>query len=212
MCALNKQKKGFALVELIVVMGIMLMVSGLTIANFPAFRSQIAVSIALHELQLSLRQAQAYAIAVREFSPAFTAPICQPLVSPPARFPPYGVSITKNTSTYVLFADIACAVKTIPPYNKQIYNTGSVYGSEMVATKVMQGGAKVLSIDGCNGMSCIALDIVEVVYQRPSPSIIILGHSSVWASYTWVDITISSQNGAFTKVMRVRTSGQVSIQ
>ncbi|MDO8523505.1 MAG: prepilin-type N-terminal cleavage/methylation domain-containing protein [bacterium] len=207
-----KQKKGFSLVEMVVVLGIMVMMLSIMIANFPAFRSQISLSIALHEMQLSLRQAQSYAIAVREFNSSFVAPICQALVSPPARFPPYGVSITKNTSNYVLFADIACSVKVSGPH--KIYNSGSPYGfPEAIATTAMQGGVKVTRIDGFNGGSGVALNTAEIVYQRPSPSIIMFGEAGgTWNSYQVIDITLSSNGGAITKVIRVRTSGQISIQ
>lgn len=212
-----KQRAGFTLIEMIVVLAIMVALTAIGIANFPAIRSQIEVSLALHELQLSLRQAQAYAISVREFNPTFIAPICQLGVPPPARFPPYGVSITtvdpadsRDQSTYVIFADIACAMKVpVPPYIA-IYNP-AYSPNEVISTHIMHGGVKITSIVGTNGAVSTALDIADITYQRPSPSIMLAGHAGAsWNSYEYIDITVA--NSYFTKTIRVRTSGQVSVQ
>lgn len=214
-----KQKMGFTLVEMVVVLGITVIMTAITVANFPAIRKQIEVSLALHELQLSLRQAQAYAISVREFNPTFTAPICQLGVTN-ARFPPYGVSITtadhpdpdsRDPATYVIFADIACAMKIPAPPYRALYDPAYNSPNEAISTHIMQGGVKITSLVGTNGAVSTALDIADITYQRPSPSIMLAGHAGVgWNSYEYIDITVS--NSYFTKTIRVRTSGQVSAQ
>jgi hypothetical protein len=87
--------------------------------------------------------------------------------------------------------------------------------SKVITTTAMQGGVKVSSITGYTGAVSEALDIVDIVYQRPSPSITFIGRrvsGGVWVkTYTRIDITLSANDGS-TKTISVRLSGQVSLQ
>ncbi len=210
-----KQRKGFSVTEIAVVLAIILMLVSIVMVNFSRLKNQIAMNLAVRGMGLSIRQAQAYAIAVREFNSSFAASICQAGVSPPARFPPYGVSITKinladsrDSATYILFGDIACASRIPTP---PIYNP-SYAPSEIVTSTTMQQGVTVTSIVGHGGTD-VALDTVDIVYQRPSPAVILVGYvGAANAMYPWVDVTLTTKDGKESKVISVRTSGQISIQ
>src|SRR3990167_8698547 len=115
MAVLQRQKQGFSLVEMVVALAVMVIVIAMTLANFPKLRDQIALTIATRELALSIRKAQSYAIAVREFDPSFPVNLCNSsydVSQGSVRFPPYGIAVAKqndgngnNKFTYSIFGD-----------------------------------------------------------------------------------------------------------
>ena len=115
MAVLQRQKQGFSLVEMVVVLGVMVMVMTLMFANFPKIRDQIALTLATRELALNIRKAQSYAIAVREFNQAFPVNLCNSsydVSQGSVRFPPYGIAVAKqndgngnNKFTYSIFGE-----------------------------------------------------------------------------------------------------------
>src|SRR3989338_4451712 len=88
MAVLQRQKQGFSLVEMVVVLGAMVMVMTLTLANFPKIKEQIALTLATRELALTIRKAQSYAIAVSK-----------------SGLPD---SLGRDQWHYVIFGDITC--------------------------------------------------------------------------------------------------------
>ena len=99
--------RGFTLIEVVVVIGVMAIISSLMLANFPRFNKQISVEREASKLALSLRKAQSYALAVREFNPAFNDdPFC---VSPPVKFPGYGIFFKiSDPARYFNYGDVNC--------------------------------------------------------------------------------------------------------
>lgn len=212
----DRPHNGFTMVEMTVVISIAMLMLVLTIISFPKLKNQISMSLAARGMGLALRQAQSSAIAVREFDSSFSNLLCQTGVAPPVRFPPYGVSITsidpadsRDSSTYILFGDIACAsLAPTPPIYNPSYGT-----SEIVSTTRMQNGVRITSITGY-GATTDALDIADIIYQRPSPNVILIGQKSsdgAWVvNYNRIDITLTSPDG-ISKIITVRTSGQISL-
>ncbi|MDP2642174.1 MAG: prepilin-type N-terminal cleavage/methylation domain-containing protein, partial [bacterium] len=72
----HSNHKGFTLVELIVSMGIMAIILSVVISSQSTYTDSAALSNLADEIGLTISQAQAYGIGVREFSPGtsdFTA-------------------------------------------------------------------------------------------------------------------------------------------
>jgi len=219
MAVLQRQKQGFSLVEMVVVLGVMVMVMTLMFANFPKIKDQIALTLATRELALSTRKAQSYAIAVREFDPSFPVNLCNSsydVSQGSVRFPPYGIAVAKqndgngnNKFTYSIFGDTNCNafLSQFPVYQS---------ASEFVSSVKIQNGVQISDIDGYIGNgSAIALRYAQIIYQRPNPSVTLVGTTQAGGStgtYSGrLEITLTSGSGAQQKIV-VRPSGQISIE
>lgn len=191
---------GFTLIELVVVVGVMAIVSSLMLANFPRFNKQLAVEREARKLALALRRAQSYALAVREFNPAFNDdPFC---ANPPVRFPGYGVFLGLSDSAhYLIYGDTSCSK----------YYESSPW-EEAVETALLDGKIYLFSIKGYDAGACSGgcnLGELSVLYVRPEPAIWIRGDG---ADYNYAEIVLSSSDGTVAKKVVVRSTGQVSIE
>ncbi len=65
---LNKIKNGLTLVELLVVVSIFLVITGVTIFNYGDFRSNVSLQNLTDDIALSVRKAQSFAIGARSSS------------------------------------------------------------------------------------------------------------------------------------------------
>lgn len=220
MAALRKQERGFSLVELVVALGVMVLVLAMTLANFPKLRDQIALTLATRELALTIRKTQSYAIAVREFDSNFPVNLCNSSYDPSqgnVRYPPYGVSLSKTIQAdgrdpmnYIIFGDIQCAITR---GLLQIY-APAFSPSELVSTVRIQNGAQISAIEGYfGGPTPVVLDAADIVYQRPSPSVTLVGYDGASSAiYQRIEISLTSGNGSVTQKIIVRPTGQISIQ
>ena len=213
---------------MVVALAVMVIVIAMTLANFPKLRDQIALTIATRELALSIRKAQSYAIAVREFDSSFTANLCKigyvALNDGFVRYPPYGIAVAKQDDgngndqwQYSIFGDINCNafLLQIPVYQS---------ASEFVSSVKIQNGAQIATIKGYVGSGPGAPEILksaQIVYQRPSPSVTLIGTSNSGNGscgnptciYTGrIEIALTSGNGLVTKKIILRPSGQISIE
>lgn len=192
--------KGFTLIEVVVVIGVMAIISSLMLANFPRFNKQISVEREASKLALSLRKAQSYALAVREFSPAFNDdPFC---TNPPVKFPGYGLFFKASDPThYFIYGDVNCS--------KDYENTLLEEAVEIIN---IEGNIKVFSIKGYNAAACgggCDLDELSILYVRPGPTILIKSNG---IDYSFTEIYLRSSDGAVSKKIVARSTGQVSIE
>lgn len=195
-----KAHRGFTLIELVVVVGVMAVVSSLLLANFPRFSKQIAVEREAGKLALALRKAQSLALAVREFNPAFNDdPFC---ANPPVRFPGYGVFLDISDSAhYLIYGDASCS---------KYYESSP--SEEAVETALLDGKIYLSSIKGYDAGVCSGgcdLGELSVLYVRPGPAIWI---RSEGVDYNYAEIVLSSSDGTVTKKVVARFTGQVSIE
>ena len=58
-------QKGFTLIEMMVVLAIFLLISGITLANYPAFNSRVSISTLANGIAVSIREAQVYGVSVK---------------------------------------------------------------------------------------------------------------------------------------------------
>ncbi len=196
----GQKARGFTLIEVVVVIGVMAIISSLMLANFPRFNKQISVEREASKLALSLRKAQSYALAVREFSPVFNDdPFC---TNPPVKFPGYGLFFKlSDPAHYFIYGDINCS--------KYYENTLPEEAVEMIN---IEGNIKVFSIKGYDAAVCSGgcdLNELSILYVRPGPTILI---KSSGVDYNFTEIYLRSSDGAVSKKVVVRSTGQVSIE
>lgn len=192
--------KGFTLIEVVVVIGVMAIISSLMLANFPRFNKQIGVGKEASKLALSLRKAQSYALAVREFNSAFNDdPFCE---NPPVKFPGYGLFFkTLDSAHYFIYGDVNCS---------KYYESFSI--EETVEIVNIENNMKTSTIKGYNAAICSGgCDLAElsILYLRPGPTTLIKGDG---ADYNFVEIYLSSADGTVSKKVVVKSTGQVSIE
>lgn len=212
------RRKGFTVVELAIVSGIIVAITAITFANFPKFNRTLILSREINKLALVLRKSQSYALAVREFNSTYADdPFC---TTPPIRFPPYGVSFSmtagsspdlRNNKTYIIFGDVNCTSLSASPFG---YNSAGI--DERVETFSMSAETQIQSIFGY-GTACpsgCSLSHADAVYQRPAPTVVLIGENSgTYVTFNdRLEITLQIPNQNLSKKVVLRTSGQVSIE
>ncbi len=68
-----KQQKGFTIIELLVVIGIMGLMATLMVVQFNLTRSRRALNLAANELSTNIRKTQSYALSARNVAPSVPA-------------------------------------------------------------------------------------------------------------------------------------------
>ena len=196
--------KGFTLLELAVVTSIMVMLTAVVFANFPKFNRMLTVRREADKLTLALRKAQAYALAVREFNPAYADdPFCE---NPPVRFPPYGVSFSMaDNKKYLIFGDADC---------NDIYTAGS---NEQVEVFTLAREVVIKSLRGYDSFACslgCAFDQANATYQRPAPSVILSGKTggTNYSDLDRIEIVLEMPGQNLSRKIILRTTGDVSIE
>ena len=186
-------KKGFTLIELIAVTGVMVILSTILLANYNRFGGAITLRNIVYDVALSIREAQTYGISVRKFGEGagqFSAG--------------YGMHFEKTSPTqYILFAD------AVQPSNG-LYDAG-----ESVDLLTMRGGYFIYDMCGTSPGSSVdecLLDELDVTFKRPDPDAYIRGIlNSTVSLYEKACITIESPRGDRLAVV-VWLTGQISIQ
>ena len=147
----QNRSRGFTLFEMLVVVGIMVIVTGVVLANFPGFRNESNLDLVAQEVAVAIRQAQTYGIATREKGGTFDS---------------YGVNFVNNNSTrFIIFADKS----TSGTQNK--YDSG-----ELVEQFDFKGGIKLASNglkfcgnSGCTDFAGNPQAGVNIMFYRPDP-------------------------------------------
>ena len=76
-------KSGFTLIEMMVVVAIFVIATGIVLANLPAFRNKSSLDLTAQEVATGIRQAQVYGAGTRQASTA-------------SKFPSYGIYFRDN--------------------------------------------------------------------------------------------------------------------
>jgi prepilin-type N-terminal cleavage/methylation domain-containing protein len=218
-----KKNSGFTLVELLVTVGVFAIVSGLTLANYPKFNSQTAITGVAQQIAISIREAQVYGIAVKNSST--TASVVMQNV-----YPAYGIffgtpqvgTTYGNATGYSVFFD-KVTMTGPAPYFRPLGDNYFTDITELVETTRINNGSTIVSICGVTyttPLVCTPARAVNIVFRRPNPDAII----NIVTAGTWpftsptlldssrVDITIRSKDQAETKVIQVFSSGQINVQ
>ena len=195
----RRKERGFTLAELIVVTGILVLITGVMLANNARFGGAILLENLAYDVALSVRKAQVYGIAVRRFGESeFSAG--------------YGVHFSINSPTvYVLFAD------TFPSATGDgIYQSNQ---NELVESVTMQRGFHIADIcvtaPGSTTETC-GLNRLDLMFQRPEPDAFlsangISGVANPAALYERGRVILESPRGDQASVI-VESTGQISVQ
>ncbi|MEK7622037.1 MAG: type II secretion system protein [Patescibacteria group bacterium] len=188
-----KTSNGFTLIEMIVVISIFTVMTGVVLANLPQFRDQTALQLVAQKMSITIREAQVYGVGVKYFTIG-------------SDFPSHGInfddlSVPSNKKSYVLFAD---------SNKNNIYNSPN----ELVIGYDLTGAVEIFTIKACNPNCDVDLSNLglNIVFERPNTEANFrsLSGSVIIASY--VEITLRSTRSGKTRAVQVWNTGQISVK
>ncbi len=221
----NTLQAGVTVIEMVVVVGIIALVSGVMIFNYSDFSTNVSVRNLSQEIALSVRKAQTYATSVR--------PIEGLSGINSKTFPGYGISFgvadnptpvdesTPGPRQFVLFADVNTAANDLTgmnAYEKGISCGNPTFLDECLETFTITTADKIQSIcvnEGTTRSACYTNDArLDVTFRRPSPdAVICLSTATIDSdcSISYAVIVLQSAKGLQRKVL-VWNTGQISVQ
>ena len=179
--------RGFTLIELLVTLAIFALVAAIILASYPNFTSRLNLERAAQEVAFSVRQAQSFALAVREFGAGSGI------------FPGYGIHFDKaSEKEFILYAD---------SNNNKVYDAPL----ELVDRFRIQTSPKISNL--CGGEKSqppgtCGLDSLDITFLRPNPTITL---KSGLATYSDVEIKIVSPSGDV-RTISVWSTGQIAVE
>ncbi len=185
--------RGFTLIELVITFGILVTIATLLLADYPRFVARVNLTRDAQEIALNVRQAQAFALAVRGFD-----------TGAGTVFEAWGVNfdISVSDKEYALFVD----------YNP----ANSDYDPPLELAQTFQIGAGTRIVDLCaeqktsppGTCNLQGLERLDITYRRPNPTTTLKGNRT---EYQDLEIVIEGREGA-RKTIVVWRSGQVTIE
>lgn len=207
-----KYNKGVTLVELLVVIFIFVVISGITIFDYGKFRSSLSLQNLADDIALSVRKAQGYAIGVHSSGTNFNVG--------------YGVHFTTNpiasdysgsNKSFILFTDVDAAQNKmyeysstcggIPSNNNECLEQLNISGADTVSGIKVNGGPS-------------GTGTIDIVFKRPDPepkfcykTSQALTSCTTSGTIADVEIILSSVNGSTTttKTVKIANNGQISV-
>ncbi len=184
----------------------------MVIANYPELNNNLTLDLLANDIALSVRQAQQYALGVRQES-----------ISGVTQSPSYGLHFdlgAQNPNSYILFADV-----TTPggPGTDYLFN-----GTDpSVGSATLPGGMIIKrlcvrrqSMDPALLDQCLSylagsatVQTLDVVYKRPNPDANINGVAFNGADpFVEAIIVLRSVRGSTTKKVHIYQSGQIAVE
>lgn len=187
--------RGFTLMEMLVVTGIIALVSALVFANNNRFGGQVILQNLAYDIALSIRQAQVFGISVQRFQGGYAQA--------------YGMHFdSANPNDYVLFADVL-----IPPNGTYECPQPGTPTCEIVQSVTIRSGYRISSLcarqEGQIELTC-GLSSLDITFRRPEPDAYIRAGGLEGLSEA-ARIDVSSPQG-LTKSILVEVSGQIAVQ
>ena len=192
-------KIGFTLIEMLVVISIFTIMTGVVLANLPNFRERTALQLVAQKMSLTIREAQVYGVGVKS--------------SGVNVFPSHGIifgPVASNKKSYVLFAD---DYPPGPPIGNNKYDSGN---NELVTKYDLTGTVEIQHLDTClSSLSCVSQDSagLNIVFDRPKTEANFTDSSGVVIpSTSYVNITVASSRSGETRIIQVWNTGQISVK
>lgn len=185
--------RGFTLIEVVVVTGVIAIIAAITLASFPEFSERIGIEQEAGKFVLALRKTQTYALAVREFQRGSSM------------FPPYGVNILLSDPThYTIFGDLNSSSRFESLFGEKVE---TVSAEKRVSIIRLCGNSQSIPRGPCS------LSSIDVVYIRPAPTISLIGvDGGLPLSYNDIKVDLSSADGSIKKSVIIWSTGQISIE
>jgi hypothetical protein len=184
------------MVEMVVMMAIIVVISGMVLVGFTGLHEGSALNRAVRELALSIRGVQNTSLAVTQIDTRAGPKI-------PAAV---GIRLMQGSPAYTLFADLTRDNK---------YDT-SVISDEpdarMGDDRMFEGGIKVSSltyVDALNNPRQVS--VAHIIFAAPEASVLVTDQDGAALGDTLV-IELQGVSGTLKKTVTVRTSGQISIK
>ena len=206
----NINRKGFTIVELVVVVGIIAVISSIVVTGSQKFDSTILLTNLSYEIALSIREAQSAGLQVKEFKSGTAS----------ATFNSgYGVTFytnnadnSVNNTDYILFADLI----TSGSAGDNVYNGDSNGGSEFVKKystrrgNVIEKFCGVMAVSGVEQCSDSSggLSYLNIVFVRPNPDATFKSNTAV--AYRAAKIYLKSAENTH-RAVRIESTGQISV-
>lgn len=185
--AQNPLQRGFTLIEMVVVIGIIVVVAAVVLANNTRFGGTVLLENFAYDVALQVRQAQVYGISVVRYGAGnYNAP--------------YGVHFDMTNSTaYLFFADGS---------RNGLYDTG-----ELVKTTTLTRGFKInaLCVTPASGAEDCTASSIDITYKRPEPDAFILENGTAAPLFASARVQLISPRGDTMSVV-IYNNGQISVQ
>lgn len=196
----RKFSGGFSLVELIVVVAIFIIITSVVLFNQNKFSSDIGISNAAYSVALQIRQAQVYGILVRQakqgavnnFNTAYGIHF-----SKTGGTGPIGFSLFSDDSPNLIFDNGDTPINYFQLPEGNTITDVCTYDS--------------IGVKQCFKSSGGALSSVDITFKRPEPAALISDSLSSITRKGKVDIIITSALGNKTRLIKVFSSGQISV-
>ena len=182
--------RGFSLIELLVVTGIFIVITGVVLSNNAQFNNSVLLGNAAYDIALSVRQAQVYGLSTQSHQGQFQVG--------------YGIHFASPTQ-YLLFADLDSE-------NNKRYDAGV----DQVVSQFTLGrghtikrfcGVTNSAVDECSD-SVVPIPHLDIGFLRPNPDATITSDSP--SDYSIARIVIQSVGGE-TRTVSIQSTGQISV-
>lgn len=182
--------RGFTLIEMIVVVGILVVITAITLANQGRFGERILLRNLAYDVALTFHEAQIYGISAKRIADtAFAVG--------------HGIAIDMNTPNVMTrFADVD---------GNHVYNNPS---TEFAGTYQFSRAYRIETICGetSGGSEVCGLQDLFITFRRPEPDASVFGtYASVLGQYAGARIIIISPRDDRVEVL-IESSGQISVQ
>ena len=204
---------GFTIIELMVTMGIVGILASIMLANYPELNGRLTLDLLAHDVALSVRQAQQFALGVRQQNVTGLKP-----------FPTYGIHFdTAFPTNYFIFGDVAENFQYDPATDKNLGSgtlpagmtikrlcilwTGASPGEAQQFSNCLQGNAGT-----GQPPKNTQVNSLDFVFKRPNPDASMNGVPFT-SSSAFVEgvIILGATRGSAEKQVQVFQSGQISV-
>lgn len=197
----HAREAGFTLIELLAVITIMIVITGIVLANNNRFGGKVLLQNLVYDVALTVREAQVYGISVERFSGTTFASA-------------YGVHFLQSTDPatldeFILFADINTSGRT------GVYDcpdADSPTTCELVSAYDVQKGFKIsnLCVTLGNGDESCGHASLDVSFERPNPDAFIRV-DGIDTLYSGARIEIISPQEDRQSII-IQENGQIAVQ
>lgn len=180
----KKYQTGFTIVELLVSIAIIVLLSGIFLANMHYGNQQGELNMAAQKLASDIRLTQSYALGLKKFESN----------RPDGGWGIYFTKINPNADHYIIYAD---------------KNTDHVFDSDEEWQDIkISKGIKIIDIkkDGSNANK------LYLTFEPPNPKIWICSNTNPNQCKPKAEITLSDDSGNFTKIIKVNIFGLVDVK